>query len=122
VDAEIARHGRPPLSFNPCVIEDLSVGGARCRLAGVPTPADLAPDALLQLKFVVPDTTGQCIVMARLTRVAAPDAIGLAFLHITDRDANAVMQFCLQQVRVQAHLPHGSVTDRQQRGAGESES
>ena len=101
--AQLARHGPPPFTFTPCVIEDLSPGGARCQVAT--SAEELAPGMIVQLKWELPESPGQVIAIARVAHTGAPAVVGLAFLQITEHDADRVMQFGCRVVVLPSHSP-----------------
>jgi hypothetical protein len=110
--ARIAVHGALPLTFISCVIEDLSPGGARCRLAGPQPPELFGPDALAQLIFMLPGHDDQIVAIARVAHATAPDTIGIAFLHITEHHADQVMQWHIESSRKAQTPKVGSLADR----------
>jgi hypothetical protein len=109
VPAEIAEHGPPPLMFRQCVIAELSPGGARCQLG--PEAEAPAPNTAVQLKFVLPAYHDQIVVIGRVAHVPAPDMLGLAFVQITERHADLIMQWYIAQLR--NLKPQGSGTPAQ---------
>jgi hypothetical protein len=118
--ARIAAHGGRPLSFISCVIEDLSPGGARCRLAGPIPPELLESNRLAQLIFKLPGHEDQIVVIARIAHAAASDTIGVAFVQITERHADQVMRWHIESLRNAPTHSMGSLADRLRgRAAGE---
>ena len=109
VGAQIALQGLS-LAFTPCLIADLSLGGALCRFSRL--PAGYGPEAIVQLKFRLPSSTGDVIIIARVVRRTEQDEIGMAFLHITDRDARRVAQYCNEEIREHQTPRPGSRGDR----------
>ena len=104
--ALIALHGTPPLTFHSCTILDLSVGGARCHMhSAFPEPA---PDAIVQLKFVLPTSGDYVLIIGRVVRRIADGVIGLAFLQMTQRHQQLLTTFCLQLLlsRAKGNLAH----------------
>ncbi len=97
VPAEIAEHGPPPLVFRQCMIAELSPGGTRCQLG--PEGEVPAPNSAVQVKFVLPGYHDQIVVIGRVAHVAAPDTLGLAFVQITERHADLIMQWYIAQLR-----------------------
>ncbi|MGH2391277.1 MAG: FapA family protein, partial [Chloroflexota bacterium] len=93
VPAEIARQSPPPLLFAPCEIVDLSPGGARCQLVATPSAEAPVPNALIQLKFVLPTYDDQIVVIARIAHVQSPTIVGVSFMQITERHADLIMQW-----------------------------
>jgi hypothetical protein len=109
--ATLALHGMPPLTFHPATVEDLSAGGARCRL----TP-ELIPDegAIIQLKFALPEGAEQVLAIARVVRRAGRETIGVAFLQMRERDQAQLREVCMRMSRL-ASERRGTRADR--RGA-----
>jgi len=113
VQASIALHARPPLSFRGCTVADLSAGGAKCVYA-------LARDQLpvgsfVQIKLVLPGTRGQFIALARIVRMIAPGVVGLSFLQMTGRDRDRLTAYCQQQLLKRSTTV---LTSPEQRGKG----
>lgn len=110
--AQMALHGVPPLAFRPCVLEDLSEGGARCRL--LETAPDLvpAPGAVIQLKFALPGHGEHLLAIGRVVRSAGPLAAGVAFLQMREHDQGRVGEFCRQTLRQRQHVRQGTRADR----------
>src|SRR5581483_5723838 len=73
----VAKHGTVPLAFYPCIIEDISLSGALCRLA--PPLAEDTPreGTLLQLKFALPETGEVIFAVTRVVRIVEPGLIGV---------------------------------------------
>lgn len=97
--AQVALHGVPPLTFRPYMLEDLSAGGARCRLT-VQTP-DLVPavGAIIQLKFALPGSGELVLGIGRVVRLAGPLTIGVAFLQMREHDQERLLGFCQHAVQ-----------------------
>ena len=111
IDAQVAWHEHPPLTFIPCVIADLTVAGARCRFL-TPPAEELILNDIAQLKFQFPDGLGDAVIIARIARLDLPSGVGLSFQAITDRDADRVMQLCMQRLRELKGARPGSRADR----------
>jgi hypothetical protein len=109
--AQLALHGVPTLTFQSYVVEDLSLSGARCILTR-PTP-ELIPDvgAIVPLKFALPGSTEQVLGIARVVRRAGPQAIGVAFLQMRERDQAQLREFCMRASR-QSGRRQGTRADR----------
>lgn len=95
--AAIATQDGAPPRFRPCIVQDLSAGGARCLLSGQ-SASEQARGDIVQLKLELPDSQDQVVIIAHVVRVIAPGLIGLAFLHLTHYDRQRVKLFCLQNV------------------------
>ncbi len=96
LDGSVALHGAPPLTFQSCVIVDLSTSGARCQVPRGLLPGGGSPGAILQLKLSLPDSADELFIVARLSRRVAPGVIALAFLQMTGRDHDRLTQYCLR--------------------------
>jgi hypothetical protein len=110
--AQIAVYGPPPLTFASCVLEDLSPGGARCKIAAPLSEEPLEANRPVQLKFSLPGRDDQIIVIARVAHVIASDTLGLAFLQITERHADQVVQWYLELLRSHKAPEMGNPADR----------
>jgi c-di-GMP-binding flagellar brake protein YcgR len=100
------------LTFASCVLEDLSPGGARCKIAAPLSEEPLEANLPIQLKFVLPGHDDQIIVIARIAHVIASDTLGLAFLQITERHADQVVQWYLELLRSHKASEAGNPADR----------
>jgi len=99
--ARIAVHDTPPNPFHPCVIEDLSPSGARCRLIEPFRDGDPPPGTVMQLKITLPDRPDDVPVIAYVARLVESGSLGLAFVQITERDGDHLMAFCMRILRQQ---------------------
>src|SRR5581483_94034 len=77
IRARMALHGVPPLTFRPCILEDLSEGGARCRLTEATPELVPAPGAIIQLKFALPGAAEHLLGIGRVVRSAGLLAAGV---------------------------------------------
>lgn len=106
---ELASHGAVPLAYYPCLIEDLSISGARCRLEAPPA-ATPERGTLLQLRFLLPGASDYILVMGRVARRHAPGVIGVAFVEAPQR---ALLEsFCARTLLTRPGLSSGSPADR----------
>jgi len=85
----------------PCVITDLSVGGARCRVEGPPVEVRTV-GAVVQLGLTLPD--GPLQPLARLARATGDGELGLAFLDVEPSEAARLERFLAWAA---VHLMHG---------------
>lgn len=67
----------------PCLIEDLSLSGARCQVRARATQAALRPGVIGTLTLTLPDGT-RMLITSRVVRRVAADVIGLTFLHLSE--------------------------------------
>jgi hypothetical protein len=93
-------------------VEELSPSGARCRLRDRLPQGDPRWGAPLQLKFTLPDSQYQVVIIARLVRVIEPDVYGISFAQTTERDSTRLTEFCLQIMRERKTDKPDSAADR----------
>jgi hypothetical protein len=98
LEGAVSLHGQPPFQFVPCLIADLSGGGARCTLLGAAPLSAVKKGALVQLKFCLPGEEGQILAIARVARLVESDSWGLSFVAVADRDRQRLKTYCLQHV------------------------
>ncbi len=91
----------------PCVIEDISPGGARCAL-GDATADRLAPGTAVQLTVALPDEATPIQAYGQVVRVIGPGLVGLSVIQMTEAHADRLAAFCR---RAGQALP-GRVADR----------
>jgi len=121
--AVLAKFGPTPPRFLPCTIVDLSEGGARCRLSEV--EAQSLSGAIVQVKFLLPETNDQLLAIAQVARVggpglvnvsndisgapptivAAPGLVGIAFTQMLDTDRQILAAYCRRLQSAGALLP-----------------
>lgn len=96
IQADVALHARPPLSFRHCTVVDLSAGGAKCVFTQIRSQQPVG--SFVQLKLLLPGSRGQFIALARIVRMVTPGVVGLSFLQMTDRDRGRLTSYCQQQL------------------------
>ncbi len=87
--------------LQPCVVVDLSVGGARCRVERSSGTAR-SDGAIVQLGLVLPD--GPLQPLARIARASGDGELGLAFLPLEPGDVERLERFLAWAA---AHLARG---------------
>ena len=111
LDASIA-FGATVGAYHPCVIEDLSAGGARCRLARLPYGGNPGAGTVAQLRFMLPDGQGMILVVGRMVRSIAPGVLGLAFVRMSGTHSERIKAFCQQVLEQNAAIAAGSPANR----------
>lgn len=101
LNAYIALHGPPPLAFRVCTLLDVSTRGARCRID--PPMYTLEPGGVVQLRFALPGSGEQLMVLAHVARINSPCVVGLRFFQMTRRDEDRLTTFCMQLVLARSH-------------------
>lgn len=86
--------GDKPTGYHPCVMQDLSIGGARCDLTPAQLPGDVGAGALAQLRFTLPDWPGLVLAVGHVARTIGPAAVGVAFVHVSGNHAEHIAAFC----------------------------
>lgn len=97
---------------HPCVIEDLSMGGVRCRLTRLLPGGDPAPGAGVSLRFTLPGGATPITTIGRVARRADAGVLSIAFLQIAEHDRDAIDAYCQHALR-QHDSDAGSAADRQ---------
>ena len=97
---------------HPCVVEDLSMGGARCRLTHSAPGGDPALSAGVSLRFTLPGGETPITAIGRIARRVDVGVLSIAFLQIVERDRDAIDVYC-QRVLRQQGSDAGSPSDRQ---------
>ncbi len=95
-----------------CVVEDLSMGGVRCRLTRLLPGGDPAPGAGAHLRFTLPDGATPISAIGRVARRADAGVLSIAFLQIAEHDRDAIDAYCQHALR-QYGSGAGSAADRQ---------
>jgi len=98
-------------SVHPCVIEDLSIGGVRCRLIRLLPDGDPALGAGVHLRFTLPGGATPITAIGRVARRADAGVLSIAFLQIAEHDRDAIDAYCQHALRQQGP-DAGSPTDR----------
>lgn len=104
--------GTTPGAYYSCLIEDLSVGGARCNLTSAGLSGDPAVGTIAQLKFTLPDRQGLVLAVGRLARLIAPDVFAVAFAHLSRSHSDRIEAFCQRVLQENAASATGSAHDR----------
>lgn len=94
-----------------CVIKDLSVGGARCRVDDDALIRGNVQGEVVQLRFVLPDRPEPVLVIGRIAWSAAATSMGLTFLQLAEEDQARVERFCHWAAQYQIQ-EEGTVADR----------
>jgi len=97
---------------HPCVIEDLSIGGARCRLTRPLLGEDPALGAGVHLRFTLPGGATPISAIGRVARRVDKRVLSVAFLQIAEHDRDAIDAYCQHALRQQGS-DVGSPADRQ---------
>jgi two-component system chemotaxis response regulator CheY len=97
---------------HPCVIEDLSMGGARCRLTGPLPGGDAALGAGVSLRFTLPGGATPITTIGRVARRADAEVLSIAFLQIAEHDRDAIDAYCQRALHQQGN-DAGSPANRQ---------
>lgn len=100
----LPEHG---IAAAPCLIEDLSLSGARCRVRERAAGAVLRAGTVGTLTVTLPDGTS-VQTTSRVVRLVAADVIGLTFLHLAERD----------RARLEGYYRHASAARAAQEPAG----
>lgn len=101
--ALMALHGAPPLTFRACAILNLSISGARCHLPD--RECALEPGTIVQLKFMLPDSTDFMAVIAQVARQITAEVVGVEFLQMTQQDQDHLTTYCLQLLLKRTRVP-----------------
>jgi len=97
--------------LHPCVIEDLSIGGARCRLTRPLRGEDPALGAGVHLRFTLPGGVTTITAIGRVARRVDAGVLSIAFLQIAEHDRDAIDAYCQHALR-QYGSGAGSAADR----------
>lgn len=87
----------------PCLVEDLSLSGARCCVREPAPAAVLAPGTVGELTVVLPGGT-RIAATVRLVRTIAEGTVGVTFLHLGARDGRALDAY-YARARAEHDLP-----------------
>lgn len=110
IPADIAL-GSPTAASHACTVEDLSVGGARCRLKETLPSGDPIAGTSAQLRFALPGGLSPVVAIGRVARVVDEGVLSVAFMQMTQRDHDMVEVFCRQTIE-QQHIAQGKPADR----------
>jgi hypothetical protein len=99
LEALMARHGAPPRTFHPCVVEQLSASGARCQVAAALWGDGLTRGTIMQLKLEMPGRQDHLLIIARVERVIGPRVVALSFLQLAMRDRERLHMLGLELMR-----------------------
>jgi len=97
---------------HPCVIEDLSMGGARCRLTRPLLGGDPAVGSAVSLRFTLPGGATPITTIGRVARRADAGVLSITFLQIAEHDRDTIDAYCQRALRQQGS-DTGSPADRQ---------
>jgi hypothetical protein len=115
IDAAITVHDPAAgLTFQPCIIVDISAGGVRCRFGGRGSNHPVR-GALLQIKTMLPDDTGPLIALGRIVWVYKNETFGLSFVQLTQRDQDRLIAVCYREMQTR---PGGYLASPEERGRG----
>jgi CheY-like chemotaxis protein len=90
---------------SPCIIEDVSLSGARCWVRDPAVLAVLGPGMVGALTIALPGGT-RIRPVCRVVRVIADDVVGVAFLHLTELERRYLERY---YTRAQAKLDRSVV-------------
>lgn len=99
LSSRVAPYGKQPNTFARCTIEDLSAGGARCRVEGRDAPT-LRHGAPVHLAFALPDGAPPVVLIGRVARVIVRHVVRVAFVDLMGRDAARLSEYCHELARL----------------------
>ena len=99
LSGRVAPYGKQPHTFARCTIEDLSAGGARCRVEGRDAPT-LQHGAPVHLAFELSDGVPPVVLIGRVARVIVRHVVGVAFVDLMGRDAARLSEYCRELARI----------------------
>lgn len=102
--------GDRPMSYHPCVMLDLSIGGARCDLSPAQLPDDVGAGEIAQLRFTLPGWPGLVLAVGHVARTIGPAAVGVAFVHVSGNHAEHIAAFCQRMLAEGADKAAGPAT------------
>lgn len=91
--AEVGFGARPGTPHH-CVIEDISVGGVRCKLLAPPPGGDPPSGTVAQIRIRLPGDYNELAAIGRVVRSIGPGIIAVAFLRLSERDSARITAFC----------------------------